>query len=302
MTLLAGSALDPKRFFRGGNPQVQGSSFDLTIGCIFDHQGKKVEGHFTIKPGHMVQVVSSEELMLSDRLTGHVTYKTTMTRQGIWALTVGIVDPGWQGPIATTLLNFSSVGHCVAEGDPFLRVSLFEHEAVPPEKLRKAPPLDVYLKDIQKIAASRFPPTFLDTTEIADAAGKNVLTRIRIEALGWVAGIALVFTVLQVIVNLFTGSRASVTDLEALKTKIEIMQAGLLRIEAAKSGAPPVGAPAAAAPPVTTSGSVPPAASAPPAPGLPPATAPASPGSGVPAPLASGSTASPSATPNSPQR
>ena len=109
MTLLAGNALDPKRFFTSGNPQVQGSSFDLTIGCIFDHQGKKVVGPFTIKPGHMVQVVSSEELKLSDQVTGHVTYKTTLTRQGIWALTVGIVDPGWTGPVSTTLLNFSRV-------------------------------------------------------------------------------------------------------------------------------------------------------------------------------------------------
>jgi hypothetical protein len=50
MSLLTGNALDPKRFFKGGNPQAQGSSFDLTIGCIFDHQGKKVEGPFTIRP------------------------------------------------------------------------------------------------------------------------------------------------------------------------------------------------------------------------------------------------------------
>lgn len=64
MSLLTGNALDPKRFFRAGNPRVQGSSFDLTIGCIFDHNGKKVDGPFTIRPGHMVQVVSSEELIL----------------------------------------------------------------------------------------------------------------------------------------------------------------------------------------------------------------------------------------------
>lgn len=236
MTLLTGDALDPKRFFEGGNPQVQASTIDLTIGCIFDHEGKKVEGPFTIKPGHMVQVVSAEQLTLSDRVTGHVTYKTSMTRQGIWALTVGIVDPGWHGPIATTLLNFSSVAHCVAEGDAFLRVSLFEHDAVAPGKLRKAPPLDAYLKDVQKIAASRFPATFLDTSDIAEKAGKNVLSRIRVEALGWVAGIALVFTLLQVIINLFTGSRASVTEIERLHSKIEFLQSNISKLE--RSGSP----------------------------------------------------------------
>src|SRR5690348_9613144 len=106
MTLITGNALDPKTFFKEGQPSLQGSSFDLTIGSIFDQEGKKVEGLFTLKPGHMVQVVSTEVFNLSDRVTGHVTYKTTLTKKGIWALTVGIVDPGWDGPVATTLLNF----------------------------------------------------------------------------------------------------------------------------------------------------------------------------------------------------
>jgi deoxycytidine triphosphate deaminase len=238
MTLLAGSALDPKRFFVSGNPPVQGSSFDLTVGCIVDHEGKQVQGPFTIKPGHMVQIISAEELKLSDRVTGHVTYKTTMTRQGIWALTVGIVDPGWNGPVATTLLNFSRVDHSIAEGDPFLRVSLFEHEPVPADKLRKSPLPGEYVKDIKKIAASRFPMTFLDTTNIAEAAGRTVLTQIRTEALGWVAGIAILITIIQIALNLagatFNGSKqATVAEIETLRrSKIEVIQSKLLQYEA----------------------------------------------------------------------
>src|SRR5262245_58360535 len=128
MVLVTGNSLDPKKFFSSGQPQVQASSFDLTIGSIFNNEGKKVDGQYTIQPGCLVQVVSSEVFSLSDCLTGHVTYKTTMTKKGIWALTVGIVDPGWDGPLATTLLNFSRVDHTIAAGDAFLRVSLFEHD------------------------------------------------------------------------------------------------------------------------------------------------------------------------------
>jgi deoxycytidine triphosphate deaminase len=265
MTLLAGGRLDPKKFFEGGNPQVQGSSFDLTIGCIFDHEGKKVDGLFKIKPGHMVQVVSAEALILSDRHTAHVTYKTTMTRQGIWALTVGIVDPGWNGPIATTLLNFSRVDHAVAEGDAFLRISLFEHDSVPSDKLRKADPRDVYLKGIQKIAASRFPPTFLDTDDIAEAAGKHVLDRIRKEALVWVGGIALIFTLLQAVAGALTGSKASLADIELLKARVETLQTELLKVQADKVNAP--GASSAKLPiessPTPSQGSEPPPARVP---------------------------------------
>jgi dUTPase len=265
MTLLAGSALDPATFFKGGNPHVQGSSFDLTIGSIFDHEGKKVDGPFAIRPGHMIQVVSAEQLNLSDRHTGHVTYKTTMTRQGIWALTVGIVDPGWQGPITTTLLNFSRVDHSIAEGDAFLRVSMFEHDAVAPEKLRKAPALDAYVKDIRKIAASRFPITFLNTTQIAEDAGRAVFARIRSEALSWVVGIALLFTLLQVILQLvgpyLAGiGRPSANELEAMKTKLEAVQTDLLNLKTQSLALSALGArePTRSPPPQGPSSTVPP--------------------------------------------
>src|SRR5580700_2190109 len=242
MTLVSGNSLDPKRFFKIGEPSPQGSSFDLTIGSIFDHKGKKVEGPFTIKPGHMVQVVSSEVFSLSDRFTGHVTYKTTLTKKGIWALTVGIVDPGWDGPVATTLLNFSRVDHAIAYGDPFLRVSIFEHDPVPSDKLRKAPPLEDYLTDIQKTAATMFPPTFLDSEKISEVAGAKVLDRIRKEALVWVVAIAVLFTVIQWVVNAFRPDRpiAEVTrkDLDALQAKIDLMQTRQLKLEETNTRTP----------------------------------------------------------------
>jgi dUTPase len=216
-------------------------------------EGRKVEGPFTIKPGYMVQVVSSEVFSLSDRHTGHVTYKTTLTKKGIWALTVGIVDPGWDGPVATTLLNFSGVNYAISDGDPFLRVSLFEHDPVPSNKLRKAPPLDHYLKDIRKTAASIFPPTFLDSEKISEVAGAKVLERIRKEALVWVAAIAVLFTVLQW-VNAFRPDRptAEVTqkDLEALRAKIDLVQTRQLKLEETNSQVlKPPGPPPSVTPP-----------------------------------------------------
>jgi deoxycytidine triphosphate deaminase len=251
-TLITGNALDPESFFRKGQPSPQGSSFDLTIGSIFDHEGKKIEGLFTLKPGHMVQVVSAEVFNLSDKVTGHVTYKTALTKMGIWALTVGIVDPGWDGPIATTLLNFSRVDHAIAEGDAFLRVSFFAHDPVPLARQRKAPPIEVYLKDLQKTAASMFPPTFLDSERIAEVAGRKVLSRIRREALAWVALIAILFTVIQLVLNATWKDRprAEVTqaDLDALRARIETLQASQSKFERAS---PPAPAPAARTPSVS---------------------------------------------------
>jgi hypothetical protein len=175
----------------------------------------------------MVQVVSAEIFDLSDRHTGHVTYKTTLTKKGIWALTVGIVDPGWDGPIATTLLNFSKIDHAIADGDAFLRVSFYEHEPVP--RIRKAPSLAEYLKDIRKAAASMFPPTFLNREDIADDAGRKVLNRIRVEALVWVAGVALLFTLIQFVVGLFPKSdpphvEVGKEEMRSLQTNLEAIR------------------------------------------------------------------------------
>jgi dUTPase len=271
MALVAGNALDPNRFFAPGGPSPKASSFDLTIGSIYDHTGKKVEGPFTIKPNQMVQVVSSEVFRLDAGVTGHVTYKTAMTQKGIWALTVGIVDPGWDGPSATTLLNFSRVDHAIAEGDAFLRVSFFEHDPVPTERLRRAPPRKDYLRGIQDLAATHFPLTFLDTNSIADAAGKNAVDRIERKARVWVTVIAFIFVILQVAVNFasyrpwWIRAEVSQQEFNDLRARMEVMQDRLLTFELAnRSPAPAPPSPPAAlptAPPALTAPSAPPDAS-----------------------------------------
>lgn len=236
MTLLAGAALNAARFFRHGSPTAQGSSFDLTIGQIYGQDGNPVNGPFVLKPGHMVQVVSEELFNLPAEITGHVTYKTGLTRKGIWALTVGIVDPGWNGPIGTTLLNFSRVDCTIHTGDSFLRVSFFEHDPVP--VLRPAPALPEYLKEIQSFAASRFPQTFLNSEQIVHDAGRAVMNRIRNEGIAWLGATAILFGVIQVFsppaARWFDRMWSPATEeqitveVQTLKSKVEELEA-LLR-------------------------------------------------------------------------
>lgn len=56
MTLLAGDELDGAKFFRGGKPVKSASSFDLTVGSIFNDQGKREDGSYILQPNEMVQV------------------------------------------------------------------------------------------------------------------------------------------------------------------------------------------------------------------------------------------------------
>lgn len=228
MTLLAGASLKPSDFFMPGTPLIQqGSSVDLTIGEIIDHRGAKVDGLFTLEPGCMVQVCSAEIFDLPAHITGHVTYKTTQTRRGIWALTVGIVDPGWNGPISTTLLNFSRQPYAIAKGDPFLRTSFFEHAPALPDFMRKSPSPAEYTSDIQKSAATVFPETFLDSDKISKSAGEAVLKKIRDEAFAWIAGIALLFALLQIGASYLQPaytSKPSELDLSNLQKEITVLK------------------------------------------------------------------------------
>jgi hypothetical protein len=150
----------------------------------------------------MVQVVSAEVFSLPDTITGHVTYKTTLTRKGIWALTVGIVDPGGDGPVGTTFLNFSRVDYPVDVGDAFLRVSFFSHEPVPAESIRKSAPVQEYHRELRKLASSILPQTFLNSRAISEDAGNAVLSRIRKEGIASLAAIAFIFSIIQIVISL----------------------------------------------------------------------------------------------------
>lgn len=179
----------------------RGTSYDLRIGAIINEKGESLGDAYPLQPNQMVHVISQEVFNLPRKLTGHVTYKTGMTQRGIWALTVGILDPGWDGPLATTLLNFSCTDYLVRTGEEFLRVSFFEHEAVAQEHLVKAGTVDDYHRKIQKVAAEHFPATFLDTHAVADRARRLAvgdITRRSVAAAAVIAvGLALASVVSQ---------------------------------------------------------------------------------------------------------
>ena len=239
MALLAGHRLDHKfQYFASGDPIQCASSYDLTVGLIIDIDGRNVTSPYRLKPGEMVQVVTRQVFRLPKGVTGHVTCKTSLTQQGIWALTVGIVDPGWDAPIATTLLNFSRVDYTVQTGDPFLRVSLFEHDEVKEEYLRHKPnDVDGYMKGLRKSAATLFPKTFLNSEAIAMEAGDIVTRQVRNKTLLYLPIIALLFAVLQTFVSVgpawFPGwGGASLErvhqlekDLQSLRSELELLSA-----------------------------------------------------------------------------
>lgn len=240
MSLITGSALVKERFFSAGNARSNGTSFDLTIGAFFDSDGNRINGDYLLEPGNMVQVVSAEVFNLPDTVTGHVSYKTEMTKKGIWGLTIGIVDPGWNGPVTTSLLNFSKARHTLHAGKAFLRVSLFEHPPVPEKYIRKMRErsVDDYMLVVQDAALNTFPKTFLDMEGVSKRARNGVLRRFRSEAMIFVALIGVLFTVIQLVLNsTYRGSMLQANDeFGRMRTKVELLETRMDRLETARPG------------------------------------------------------------------
>jgi hypothetical protein len=238
MSLIADDDLKNSRLFVPGKgaPVRRGSSFDITIGEIFDSNGDSAGQVFSLKPGHMVQVISAEEFDIPKDVTGHVTYKTAMTRNGIWSLTVGIIDPGWKGPISTTLLNFSKADYAIAVGEPFLRVSFFKHRPIDDSFSPEPFAMDDYRILIRKLSMSRFPSTFLNKDEIIQKSGDRVLNRIRKEALVWIGAIAFIFPLIQLATgHLRDGLNPSADTVERLTREIKTLESEVANLRSAVS-------------------------------------------------------------------
>ncbi|MES2112506.1 MAG: hypothetical protein V4577_27380 [Bacteroidota bacterium] len=98
-------------------------SYDLTAGKIITLDNNVLE-EFEIPPQSMAIVVSNETFNLKDKnIVGYTTVKNTLSRKGIMAVNVGLVDPGYVGPISSILLNFGKTSVLLKKGDSFLRMT-----------------------------------------------------------------------------------------------------------------------------------------------------------------------------------
>jgi dUTPase len=154
--------------------QFRASTYDLSVGDIIPSEGEEFEGmRFSLPAGGMVRVISRESVKLPETITGHVLLKNQLCTQGVLALSIGIIDPGFEGPISSTLINFGR-GPCpIEKGTSFLRVSFHRCPASP--KVAKALKFtrDTYLKVVKQEVKAYSGRMFLNIDALAtDAAGK----------------------------------------------------------------------------------------------------------------------------------
>lgn len=98
------------------------ASYYLTIDEIIDMSGKKSSG-FTLKPQGMAYVIFKERLSIPSNIIGFAHVKTTLTKRGIMATNIGIIDSEYKGYVSTLLINFGKSDFYLSQGESALRIT-----------------------------------------------------------------------------------------------------------------------------------------------------------------------------------
>jgi dUTPase len=184
------------------------STYDLSVGDIILAGGKMCEAStYDLKPGGMVRVVSKESLALPDSITGHVLLKNDLCTNCVLAINIGIVDPGFHGPISSTLINFGRADFPVKKGKEFLRVS-FLHSPQSSMASEQRYDRETYLKRAKQEVLAYSGSTFLNMDATIEEAKKRAFDSFKKFLLIYVTGLGMLIAFLAI----FAPLGASLVD------------------------------------------------------------------------------------------
>jgi deoxycytidine triphosphate deaminase len=164
--MLSGEQIKERSLIQNDNPNsYRAASYDLTVGRIIaPAQPAILAGEaVTIPAQGMVEVVSAERVKLPEDIAGYTLLKNSLSNQGILAISIGIVDPLYEGLMSSTLINFSRSPISLRPGDPFLRLTFHEYSPKNAELLRPILVSDrEYVHQRVRKVRRHFSKTFLD--------------------------------------------------------------------------------------------------------------------------------------------
>jgi len=105
---------DSKEFSNG--------SYNLRVCEIIDMDNNQHKT-FTLKPQGMVYVIFKEKITLPNNIIGFAHVKTSLTKRGIMATNIGVIDPKYIGYISTLLINFGKTDYLVLQNESALKLT-----------------------------------------------------------------------------------------------------------------------------------------------------------------------------------
>jgi deoxycytidine triphosphate deaminase len=262
--------------------RVRRVSYEIAVGQITDPKQGSVTGRFNIPgQGGMVLVISSEILHVPKDLVGYASVKTSLSQRGLLALNIGIVDPGWEGPLSAVLVNFGKIDFEIAPGDAFLRLTFqplegdedktwdakwSKDEPGPWNQARKKD----YYGPRHDSAVARLGTSFMDVHTLIDKSTNAKLKEQGLQFLSWfvpvIAVVAFLLTLATFVLNFVGPWRAPAVTERAIRQQVEAIADDVIRQRSA--AILPVVAPPQS--PTTPAVGLPPGVVSPPSPTRPP--------------------------------
>ncbi len=176
-------------------------SYDLRVGTVIK-PGGEVADHYVLPPQGIVEVVSEERLTLPPDVAGIAMVKTSLSNQGLLALNIGIIDPGYEGKIGSFFVNFGNRDQVLKKGDVFLRVIFHDVVASDTEASPRMAIDDAkYISDKRINMETNFGKEFLDIAQVTERFAKEQFQAYRTRILGLVATAAFVLAILTFMLN-----------------------------------------------------------------------------------------------------
>ncbi|HWE07464.1 MAG TPA: hypothetical protein VG274_12185 [Rhizomicrobium sp.] len=197
--MLTGNEIREKGLIVGAmEAGFRASSYDVHIESLIDSNGLVLESYALPAQG-IVQAVSRERVVLPGDITGLAMVKTGLCNEGVLALNIGVIDPGWEGKISSFLVNFSNHERLLIAGETFLRLTFQQLGA---ETSSRNPVSDeAYVADRRRQAVGKFGTTFLNLTEATKAATEESFRQWRTSIFAYATPAALLLALLTFFLN-----------------------------------------------------------------------------------------------------
>ena len=127
---------------------------------------------YDLAPQGIAAVVSREVVKLPPDVCAYASVKTSLCREGILAINIGVIDPGWEGPISSLLLNFGKDSYQLRSNQYFLRLTF--HTITAPESVKSVvKDRATYEAEVMRGFEARLASTFMDFDKAARTSTKN---------------------------------------------------------------------------------------------------------------------------------
>lgn len=184
----------------GCDGSYRGASYDLRIKNMLTTDGKTQEVYDLPAQG-IVEAMSIERVKLPSNVAGFALVKTGLCNEGILALNIGIIDPGWDGPLTSFLVNFGKHDRSLSKGEVFLRLTFHRLSKSVAPASRSITDEDAYVAERRRRVTAHFGSTFLNVSDVLEKFSKKTFDEYKLKVLGLVSAAAFLLALVTFFLN-----------------------------------------------------------------------------------------------------